>query len=139
MYPISHCQISGQAYQRLLKKYRAFTSNISHLFIPRTIHEALGHSEWRSALQEEMNALQKNRTWEIVDLPKEKKKVGCKWIFTVKCKNDGSIERYKARLAAKGFTQTNGIDYQEASAPVAKINSIRFLISLAVLIGLYTN
>ncbi|RVW19743.1 Long-chain-fatty-acid--[acyl-carrier-protein] ligase AEE15, chloroplastic [Vitis vinifera] len=57
--------------------------------------EALGHLEWRSAIQEEMNALLKNRTWEIVDLPKEKKTMGCKWVFTIKCKPDGSIERYK--------------------------------------------
>ncbi|RVW43806.1 Retrovirus-related Pol polyprotein from transposon RE1 [Vitis vinifera] len=85
------------SYQRLSGKYRTFTSNISHLFIPRTIQEALRHSEWGSAVQEEMNALLKNRTWEIVDLPKEKKTVKCKWAFTIKCKPNGSIERYKAR------------------------------------------
>ena len=82
--------------QRLLGQYKVFISNISHLFIARTIQEALGNSEWRSAVQEEINALLKNRTWEIVDFPKEKKIVGCKWVFTIKCKPDGSIERYKA-------------------------------------------
>ena len=79
-----------------------------------------------------MNALLKNRTWEIIDLPKEKKTMGCKWVFTIKCKPDGSIERYKTMLVAKGFTQTYGIDYQDTFAPVAKIKSIQFLLSLAV-------
>ena len=79
-----------------------------------------------------MNALKKNGTWEVVDLPMEKKVVGCKWMFTIKSKADGSVERYKARPVAKGFTQTYGIDYQEIFAPVAKINSIRALLSLAV-------
>ena len=79
-----------------------------------------------------MNAISKNITWEIVDLPKEKKTMGCKWVFIVKCKPDGSIERYKTRLVAKGFTPTYGIDYQETFAPVAKMNSIQILLSLTV-------
>ena len=68
-----------------------------------------------------------------MNLPKEKKAVGCKWAFTVKCKVDGSVERNKARLIAKGYTQTYGIiDYQETLAPVAKSNSVQILLSQAV-------
>lgn len=79
-----------------------------------------------------MNALKKGETWKVVDLPRDKKIVGCKWVFTVKCRADGSIERYKARLVAKEFTQTYEINYQETFAPIAKIKSVRVLLSLAV-------
>jgi len=81
---------------------------------------------------EEMRALEKNRTWELVDLPQGKQSVGCKWIFTIKHTPEGKVERYKARLVAKGYTQTYGIDYDETFAPVTKMNSVRTLISCVV-------
>jgi len=79
-----------------------------------------------------MSALVKNNTWEIVKLPSNKRVVGCRWVFIVKHNADGSVERYKTRLVAQEFTQTYEIDYEETFAPVAKLNSIRVLISLAV-------
>lgn len=71
-----------------------------------------------------MRAFEKNYIWDIVDLPRNKEPVGCKWVFTVKLKHDGSVERYKARLIAKRYTQTYGVDYQEMFPPVAKMNTI---------------
>ena len=67
----------------------------------------------------------------MVKFPEGKKIVGSKWIFTVKYRLDGVVEWYKARLIAQGFTQTYGIDYEETFAPVAKLNSIRVLLSIA--------
>ncbi|RVW96886.1 Retrovirus-related Pol polyprotein from transposon RE1 [Vitis vinifera] len=68
---------------------------------PKNIYEALNKSEWKKAILEEMAAPNKNHTWEIVNKPEEKTPVGCKWVFAIKYKSDGSINRYKARLAAK--------------------------------------
>ena len=70
-----------------------------------------------------MKALQKDNTWELVQLLKGKTTVGCKWVLTIKHKTNGIVERYKARLVAKIFAQTYGIDYQETFAPIAKLNT----------------
>ena len=115
-----------------MSESHAYTVNqLSTVSIPRNVQEALTDPDWKKAMNEEMEALQRNTTWELVPLPKGKKTVGCRWIFTVKLNPDGSINRYKARLVAKGYTQKYGIDYEDTFAPVAKMNTIRVLISLA--------
>jgi len=82
-------------------------------------------------MQEEKKALHKNNTKEFVKLPNGRKAVGCKWVFTAKYKADGFMKGYKAKLVAKG---TYGMDYEEAFAPVEKMNSsIRVLLSLAAI------
>ena len=105
-------------------------SNLSKVNLPRSIEEAMKISDWRVVF-EEMKALKKNGTWEICSLPKGVVPVGCKWVFIVKHKSDGTMERFKARLVAKGYTQTYGIDYLETFAPVAKMNIVRVILSLA--------
>ena len=119
------------SYSNLSTAFRAFIEKIEVTKVPRNIQEALKSPKWKAAILEEMKALKKNETWHVVEIPRGKTPVGCKWVFTIKYNSDGGIERHKARLVAKGFTQTFGVDYTETFAPVAKLNTIRVLLSLA--------
>jgi hypothetical protein len=120
------------SYHKLSKENETFMNQISAISIPNSVQEAITDSRWKEAMNEEMRSLQKNCTWEVVELPAGKVPVGCRWVFTIKHKANGTIERFKARLVAKGYTQTYGIDYMETFAPVAKINIVCILLSLAV-------
>ena len=99
--------------------------------IPKTMFEALKDPKWRAAIMEEYHALERNGTWILFTLPSRKCTIGCEWIFSIKKKKvDWSIERFKSRLVAKGYTQSYGIDYQETFSFVAKLNTIRVLLSI---------
>ena len=101
---------------------------------PKSVHEALNGSasaQWKDALQSEINSLNENDTWKLVPRPNNVNIVGNRWVFKVKCKSDGSIDRHKARLVAQGFTQTQGIDYDEVFSPVVRMAAIRSLLALA--------
>ena len=107
-----------------------FTAKIDEVQILRNINEALQSPPWKQAMMEEMEALVKNGTWELVSLPQNKNVLGSKWVFTIKYNSDGSIAKHKIKLVNQGFTQTRGIDYDETFAPVAKLNSICVLLSI---------
>ena len=79
---------------------------------------------------EEMNALYSNGTWELVALPYGKSLVGCRWVYTVKMRPDGWVDRLKARLVSKGYTQQYGSDNYDTFSSVAKIVSVCLLISM---------
>eukprot|EP00253_Pinus_taeda_P006645 PITA_06645 len=83
-------------------------------------------------MEEEYNSLLENQTWDLVPLPSGRKLVRCKWIYKTKSAANGKITRQKARLVAKGFQQVHGIDYDETFAPVAKMDSIRLTLAIAV-------
>ena len=79
-------------------------------------------------MKEELDVLHKTGTWDLVDLPSRKYVIGCKWVYKIKTRSDGTVDRYKARPFAKGFTQEYGIDYEETFAHVAQLSSVRTLI-----------
>src|SRR6266542_437077 len=106
---------------------------------PRTIAEAYGSPDadyWKEAIRSEMDSIMSNGTWEVVDRPYGCKPVGCKWVFKKKLRPDGKIEKYKARLVAKGYTQKEGEDFFDTYSPVARLTTIRVLLSLATSYGL---
>jgi hypothetical protein len=91
------------SYQHLSPSYHSFVSKLSSVSIPKNLQEALSDPKWREAMQEEMKALHKNNTWDLVELPNGKKAIGCKWVFTVKHKADGSSGTIQGQTSCKRF------------------------------------
>lgn len=86
---------------------------------------------WRNAMQDELEAHERNATWELTKLPKDRKVIGSKWVFKIKYNADGTLDRYKARLVAQGFSQVEGVDFHETFAPVVRYATIRLILALA--------
>jgi hypothetical protein len=98
---------------------------------PTCFEETIQRKEWVDAMIEEYQSIMKNEVWEIVPRPGNKDVVSYRWLFKIKHAADGSIEKYKARFVARGFSQKEGIDYEETFAPVARYTLIRTIIALA--------
>ncbi|KAG9446485.1 hypothetical protein H6P81_012613 [Aristolochia fimbriata] len=106
---------------------------------PESYDEAMAdeaHLKWELAMKDEMLSLEENQTWELVKMPAKKKVLQNKWIFRVK-QEVGGVQRYKARLVVKGFGQREGIDFHDIFAPVVKMTSIRTILSIVAVKGLY--
>ncbi|KAJ6856654.1 hypothetical protein NC651_038340 [Populus alba x Populus x berolinensis] len=112
------------------------TVNLTHLALftdgdPITFTEAVKSEKWRKAMDQEIQAIEKNETWDLTVLPSRGKTIGVKWVFKTKFNENGEVDKYKARLVAKGYCQQHGIDYAEVFAPVARLDIIRIVISIA--------
>uniref|UniRef100_A0A2N9G6D1 Integrase catalytic domain-containing protein n=1 Tax=Fagus sylvatica TaxID=28930 RepID=A0A2N9G6D1_FAGSY len=127
LYPLS----SSLSYDHLSPSHRTFALSVTAISEPTSFTQANQHSHWRQAMTDELKALEANNTWSLTHLPPGKHPIGCKWVYKVKLKADGSLERYKARLVAKGYTQQEGLDYSETFSPVAKFSTVRTLLAIA--------
>lgn len=134
-------------------KWQSFVSNhtrsqtalsacmeIGHIFVsvsePSSYKMALKSNEnvqWCEAMDDEYNSLMENRTWDLVDLPRGRNVIDNKWVYKVKETPSGEIERYKARLVVRGFTQEHGVDYDETFSPVVRHTSVRTIMAMAVM------
>jgi transposase InsO family protein len=98
---------------------------------PVSFDEAQNSENWMAAMQSEYDAIMKNGTWSLCDLPPGKKAIGTKWVYKLKRKPDGTVDRYKARLVAKGYAQERGIDFDETFAPTCRMTTVRSICALA--------
>lgn len=121
-------EVAGQPAMLLL------SSAMAAMVTPRNIAEAKEQPEWpewKAAIEKELQDLQANGTWEVVRRPVGEKMISSKWVFKIKFNSRGELERFKARLVARGFSQQYGIDFEETYSPVLKLTSLRFLAALA--------
>ncbi|GMI84898.1 hypothetical protein HRI_002159100 [Hibiscus trionum] len=120
-YPIENHLVSSS----VSSSYAAFLANLSSTIEPSFYHQAVKFPEWRSAMQDELRAMENLHTWTVVSLPLGKQPIDCKWVYKMKYNYDGTIDIYKARLVAKG------IDYTDTFSSGARMTSFKVLLSLA--------
>ncbi|XP_039158995.1 vacuolar-processing enzyme [Eucalyptus grandis] len=128
-YPIS----SYVSFHRLSPKHRCCISRLSDDKEPSNYEEASTNPKWQEAMKAELKALTNNHTWDLLPLPSHRKLIGCQWVYKIKYRANGSIERYKAGLVAKGFTQREGFDYHKTFSPVAKDVIVRSFLAIAAI------
>ena len=131
LYPIS----STLSYDRLSTCHRAFAISLSVSKEPDSYAKVILDPRWQKAMQAEFDTLKANNTWVMCPLPPGKVPIGCKWVYKVKLKANGSVDSYKAFLVAKGFTQIEGIDFFKTFSPMVKLVTVRTLRALTVIFG----
>ena len=119
----------------LLPSYAYFCYLIIVVSEPKSYQEPVQDPKWQDAMAAEITALESNQTWSLTPLPSHKRAIGWKWVHGVKYKVDGTVERYKAILVPKGFTQHEGLDFIEIFSPVAKMTTIKNLLAISAVRG----
>ena len=132
---------SSQNKKPSIRRLKSLECNLAQVYSsePQSYTAAINSDnapQWKNAMMDEYNSLIKNNTWELTPLPPGRKAIGTRWVFRIKQNANGSIERYKARWVAKGFSQHAGVDYNKTFAPVAKFPSIRVLLAVATQLNL---
>ena len=102
---------------------------------PKKISEALKDDDWYNGMKEEIEQIEKNKTWTLVPRPTDKNVIGTKWVFKKKLDENGEIKRNKARLVCKGYAQEEGLDNGETFSPVARMEGVRTLLAYATYKG----
>lgn len=119
------------SYDRFSPSYCSYLIALKTNIEPRSFREAMKYDVWRASMKTVIDALERNQTWDIEALPPGKKALGTKWIYTIKLRADGTIERHKSRLVVLGNNQEEGHDYDETFSPVAKMTTVRIFLDIA--------
>ncbi|KAI3741687.1 hypothetical protein L1987_59361 [Smallanthus sonchifolius] len=106
---------------------------------PTNYKEAVDYEEWKGAMASELESIERNQPWSLVDLPVGHKAIGLKWVYKLKRDPTGQVTKCKARLVAKGYVQRKGIDFDEVFAPAGKLETIRSLLAMAVKEGWFVH
>ena len=118
---------AGVTIRRRIVRATALLSQVE----PKFVKEAIQNKAWVKTINEKLDQIEKNDTWELVPRPTNKNVIGTKWVFRNKHNEDGKVVRNKARLVYKGYTQIEGVDVDETFAPVVRLETIRMFLALA--------
>ena len=114
----------------LVHQLHSLFASFSPIYDPLTFEEAIEEELWAQAMDEEMECIEKNQTWELVDVPKEKYLIRVKYIYKTKKDDDGNVQKHKERMVTRGFAQKPGIDFNETFAHVARMDIVRTVLAI---------